>query len=216
MNDSGGSDDVIQGINPPVSDLGDIKHDLRVYLSRREKSHVVEVLEVSTGRGLKRAAEVKPSTIDIRRSKRVRTDNHEERLRNREERFGTSSLRIEEKIKLLEKENSNLKLEKDFNRIYDEEMLDLHDIKIKEQMSEIHSLSKKLQEKNVIIHREKKKNEKLSKENKELQVELSRLRIEMERDFIQCQYCVEKFRTNKQMERHHRFDCKNVPQKISK
>ena len=73
MNDSGGSDDVIQGINPPASDLGDIKHDLRVYLSRREKSHVVEVLEVSTtGRGLKRAAEVKPSTIDIRRSKRVR------------------------------------------------------------------------------------------------------------------------------------------------
>ena len=66
-------------------------------------------------------------------------------MRNREERFGTSSLRIEEKIKLLEKENSNLKLEKDFNRIYDEEMLDLHDIKIKEQMSEIHSLSKKLQ-----------------------------------------------------------------------
>ena len=66
-------------------------------------------------------------------------------MRNREERFGTSSLRIKEKIKLLEKENSNLKLEKDFNRIYDEEMLDLHDIKIKEQMSEIHSLSKKLQ-----------------------------------------------------------------------
>ena len=73
-----------------------------------------------------------------------------------------------------------------------------------------------MQEKNVIIHREKKKNKKLSKENKELQVEMSRLRIEMERDFIQCQYCVEKFRTNKLMERHHRFDCKNVPQKISK
>jgi len=196
----------------------DCNNDLRGYLNNREKSFVVEVLNDFSNRGFKRAADVKPSTIDMRRTKRVKTDNtYEEQLRYREKRFGTSStLQLEDKIKELVKENRDLKLTKDFHRIYDEERQEFHEIKIRDQRTEIHMLSKKLQEKNVTILKEKQRNEKLTKENKQLQIEVNKLKVEMERDFIQCQYCVQKFRTNKQMERHHRFDCKKVPQKISK
>jgi len=213
-----GGDGNSPDIKPQTLHFGDRNNDLRGYLNNREKSFVVEVLNDFSNRGFKRAADVKPSTIDMRRTKRVKTDNtYEEQLRYREKRFGTSStLQLEDKIKELVKENRDLKLTKDFHRIYDEERQEFHEIKIRDQRTEIHILSKKLQDKNVTILKEKQRNEKLTKENKQLQIEVNKLKVEMERDFIQCQYCVQKFRTNKQMERHHRFDCKKVPQKISK
>jgi len=224
-NSCGSGDGNSPDIKPQAFNFVDCNNDLRGYLNNREKSFVVEVVNDFSNRGLKRTAEVKPSTIDMRRTKRVKTDNtYEEQMKYREKRFGTSStLRLEDRIRELEKENSKLKFEKSFNSEYDEAMEDIQYNKIQDQESEIHILSQKLQDKNVIILKEKKRNEKLTKENKQLtkeneqlQTEVNRLTVEMERDFLQCQYCVEKFRTNKQMERHHRFDCKKVPQKISK
>jgi len=110
-----------------------------------------------------------------------------------------------ETIRILRAENMNYKIEKDFSAAADETWKNVFLKQIEEQKCEIETMAielkrnkSKLEEKDLLINDLEQTTEMRLKDYLELQ-------SEMQRDFIQCDKCDEKFRSNELLKRHTRF-----------
>merc|ERR1712133_202527 len=103
--------------------------------------------------------------------------------------------RLEEENRKLRTEKSQLLFKQDFESFFSKEMSESLCEKVK-KLEELNRTSsreafektKDWKDKNVVI-------EDLEKSKEELATKLRELKKDMERDFIKCEYCVEKFRT---------------------
>ena len=177
-------------------------------------------------RGIKRTrTSTGISTSDLRRNKRPRCDRYEYEDNSRDDiiddlkrRYKAKERKMDERIERLEGENrkleaknSKLLLEQDFNTFFDQEMSDSLCLKVNElekenttMSREIAEKSKDLKDKDVVIEDLENSMEKMSREYRQL-------KKEMERDFLECEFCDLKFRSNEQLKRHSRFDHKMKP-----
>ena len=171
------------------------------------------------------------STLDLRRTKRARTDYGDERNYNLVNRHrdgkGHFDSRQMDKMDNLERENmelkakiSELQLSLDCNSLFNEEM----EKSLYLQMSDMSKVNRDLSHKLVDQDRTKEELKmKLRDQDKvigdleqhkdNLETRIKRLKNEMERDFIECENCKKKFRSNDILRRHKRFDCNKYNRK---
>jgi len=109
------------------------------------------------------------------------------------------------RIKSLELENKNFRMEKDFSEAADDSWKNISMEQIKQLNFQIETLAKELVKNNNELKARDDIINDLEQTSETRLKEIQMLQSEMERDFVQCDKCEEKFRSNELLRRHQRF-----------